>query len=120
MRQRQDSGPTLEIDEPFELSSTDLEEFRPATLLPPKLNTPGGREELVDPSWLEEQTVIMSRDELENLLQGEKLVRELTQSLHTRPTVRSMQAVMPPSQRPDPVVEVVDSQGRPVPMDQVL
>lgn len=104
----------LLVDDPFELASSDLEEIRPPTLVPPRLNTPGAGEELVDPAWLEEKTMVMDAAVLEQLVHNERLVRELTQSLHTRPTVRSMQAVVPPSTRPDPVVEVVDSQGRPV------
>lgn len=93
----------LSLDEPF-LAST------PPTV-GHAVTGPNGRQELVDPSWLEEQTLVMDRAELDRLLEAERLVHRLTRELHTRPTVRSMEAVMPPS-RPVPPVEVVDSQGR--------
>ena len=92
----------LELDHPFELQESDLEEIRPMTLLPPRLNTPGGGEELVDPAWLEEQTLVMPQAELAKLLEQEQLVHKLTADLHTRPTVRSMEAVVPLSRRPPP------------------
>lgn len=103
MRQQQDSGPQLEIDEPFELSETDLEEFRPVTVLPPRLNTPGGSQELVDPAWLEEPTLVMPAEQVQELL------REMCP--HRTKTLPSMVAVVVPaaypSQRPQLLVELV-------------
>lgn len=93
----------LSLDEPF-LAST------PPTVVK-AITGPNGRQELVDPAWLEEKTLVMDREELARLVEAEQLTHRLTRELHTRPTVRSMEAVMPPS-RPVPPVEVVDSQGR--------
>ena len=124
--------PELTIDEPFELSSSDLElaeeDALPIELLPSRRTVPpvsalnytvaGPRgNELVDPAWCEEQTVVMSADQLNQILEQERLTQELVKNLHTRPTVRSMQAVVPPS-RPCPEVTVVDSQGRRLEPDQ--
>lgn len=94
----------LELDEPFVPKSSQVP-------LAPEINTPWGNE-LVHPDWLEEPTRVMGREELDRLLEQERLVHQLTQGIHTRPTVRSMQAVYPPSSRPEPTVTVVDSQGR--------
>lgn len=83
----------LELDEPFLAS------------VPPKsmvaVPTPAGNE-IVDPRDCEEPTRVMTREELDRLL-----------DLDRRPTVRSMQAVYPPSSRPEPVVEVVDLSAEP-------
>lgn len=102
-----DSFRPLSLDEPF---------LPPESGIPTAtvLAGPCGRQELVDPRWLEEQTLVMDRAELDRLLEAEKLTRRLTQELHTRPTVRSMEAVLPPS-RPVPEVTVVDSQGNRLP-----
>jgi hypothetical protein len=96
----------LELDAPFDSA-------RPPSLhLERAVGTPTG-DELVDEAWCEEPTRVMQREELDRLLEQERLRLRLTQQqLHTRPTVRSMQAVYPPSSRPEPVVEVVDSSGR--------
>lgn len=123
MRQQQASGPELTIDEPFELEDEDLmlvEELswsappRPPTLIPGRFNTPGGNE-LVDPLWCEEPTLVMSADQSKELLElvaqqveEERLAQHLVQGIHTRPTVRSMEAVSMPSSRPVPPVEVVE------------
>lgn len=74
---------------PFPLSQQQLKRSPSVTMLC-VVPCPRG-DKLVDPSWLEEETVIMSREQLEYLL-----------GVDRRPTVRSMQAVMPPSSRPDP------------------
>lgn len=97
----------LELDHPFELSESDLEEIRPATLVPPKLNTPGGREELVDPAWLEEPTLVMSPE------QTEELRKQCCP--HRSKTLPSMVAVVVPaaypSQRPQLLVELVPGEA---------
>jgi len=124
--------PQLTIDEPFELSSSDLEEEPLAIdLLPSRRTVPPGSlnmtvagpngNELVDLSWCNEPTRIMSKEQtqalLEEVRESQRLEQHLMQGIHTRPTVRSMQAVVPPS-RPCTEVEVVDSQGRKVEADQ--
>lgn len=126
MRQQQPSGPELTIDEPFDLDEADLIEEdlnwsappKPPTLIPGRFNTPGGNE-LVDPLWCEEPTLVMSADQSKELLQlvaeqveEERLARHLLQGIHTRPTVRSMEAVSMPSSRPVPPVEVVEASGQ--------
>lgn len=83
----------LELDEPF------LASVPPLGLAVP---TPTG-DELVDPRDCEEPTRVMTREELDRLL-----------NLDRHPTVRSMQAVDPrPSSRPCPEVEVVDLSAEP-------
>ena len=126
MRQQQPSGPELTIDEPFELNSSDLVDEVPIDLLPSRRTNrptayvavgPNGTE-LVDPIWCEEPTVVMSADQSQELLEqvraelaAEELTKELVRGLHTRPTVRSMQAVSMPPSRPVPPVEVVEASG---------
>lgn len=125
MRQQQPSGPELTIDEPFELSEADLVEVASDLKwsVPPAAFVavgPNGNE-LVDPTWCSEPTRIMSPEQtqalLEEVRESQRLEQHLLQDIHTRPTVRSMQAVVPPS-RPAPEVEVVDSQGRRVEAEQ--
>jgi len=124
MRQQQPSGPELTIDEPFELAEDDLVEIQATSDLkwsvPPAAYMAVGPNytELVDPVWCEEPTLVMSADQSKELLEQvaaqleeDRLAEHLLAGIHTRPTVRSMQAVVPPS-RPAPEVEVVDSQGR--------
>lgn len=98
--------PPLSLDEPF----------LPLNSPPPTVGTaitgPNGSQELVDLDWLEERTLVMDRAELDRLLEAERLTQLLRTQLHTRPTVRSMEAVNLPPSRPVPEVEVVDSHGR--------
>lgn len=120
MRQQQPSGPELTIDEPFELSPEDLVEVSAELKwsVPPEAFVAVGPHgnELVDPSWCSEPTRIMSKEQtqalLEEVRESQRLEQHLLQGIHTRPTVRSMQAVSMPPSRPTPEVEVVDSQGR--------
>lgn len=102
----------MKLDEPFEPLSLDLAGSSVPPVAP-EINSPW-ENELVHPDWLEEPTRVMKREELDRLLEQERLVQELVRNLHTRPTVRSMQAVLPPSSRPPVEVTVVDSGGRPV------
>lgn len=82
-------------DVPFQLSQQPKRAI--STMMQCVVPCPRG-EELVDPSWLEEATVVMSRQQLEDLLLKESLLA----NLHTRPTQRSMQAVAVASSRPPP------------------
>lgn len=94
-----------ELDEPFP-------ETPPLPLSTPPLDhwaivsTPKG-EEIVEKSWTDEPTRVMTKEEIDALL-----------SIHTRPTLRSMEAVMPPSSRPPPEsqVTVVGEAREPAPM----
>lgn len=90
------------LDDPFQKGAFPLSRRRPQSVtMQCVVPCPRG-EELVDPSWLEEATVVMSRQQLEVLLLKETLLA----NLHTRPTQRSMQAVVPPSNRPPPESQV--------------
>jgi len=105
----------LELDEPFIVEP--IIELRPErrTNPPPPMssmpatgmlvNSPTGPE-MVYTDWCDEQTMVMSLEEVNELLEQtrepNKLAAFLAGDLHTRPTVKSMAAVMPPSSRPDP------------------
>jgi len=62
-------------------------------------------DELVDPSWCDEPTKIMSAEEIRSLLRQA--------GLHTHETLRSMMAVTPPSSRrePEEMVSMVGEQA---------
>ena len=90
----------FEVDEPFSL----------VTVKPPPMSgllcvvpSPKG-DELVDPSWCDEPTRIMSREEIRCLLRQA--------GPHTHETLRSMVAVTPPSSRrePEEMVTVVGAE----------
>lgn len=94
------------LDGPFGVQDLDLEPSRPPTEFRP-VTTPRGQE-LVPLDYDDEVTVIMTAAE------RDPLVAETRQDRHTRPTVRSMPAVRPPSSRRTPIVSVVDADGNEV------
>lgn len=100
-----------ELDEP-DFVPFDLPKGKPSIMPSVLVTTPMGNE-IVDPSWCDEPTRMLSIDEVLLLVrETEKiaLAERLVSGLHTRPTVRSMVAVnMPPSsRRAEPVVEIVE------------
>lgn len=102
----------LELDDPFVELSWSTPPAKSPTLIPVRMNTPNG-DELCDPSWCEEPTRVMSKEETDRLLEqvreSQRLEQLFSQGIHTRPTVRSMQAVSMPPSRPVPEVTVVEA-----------
>jgi hypothetical protein len=95
------------LDDPFAPPETPPFELSVLSCSNLQMVVPGPRgDELVDPSWCDEPTRIMSAEEIRSLL--------VQAGPHTHETQRSMTAVMPPSSRRREPEEMVSEAAVPV------